>query len=58
MAHAISQFRQPAQASGITEIRFGFNGCHHPFTVSEFMTGNPLYMIYAYPPTIFSKIFS
>ncbi len=31
MAHAISQFRQPAQASGITEIRFGFNYTHHPF---------------------------
>jgi len=30
MAHAISQVRQPAQASGITEIRFGFNYTHHP----------------------------
>lgn len=30
MAQAISQVRQPAQASGITEIRFGFNYLHLP----------------------------
>lgn len=31
--HASSQVRQPAQASGITEIRFGFNSSHHPLTL-------------------------